>query len=127
MKTRIKQLNPFDHQPRAVACIANEVDYLGDGEVMIRYPMLEIGKKYHLAETSIEVTGSFVWLTEFPAKQFHADVFEELEPYDPGILHSEYEKWLLERLEEGVREAEEGKTIPAEEAFAELERRLRYK
>ena len=110
-----KKVNVFEPSKRKVRCIANEHDYLGDGTI-IREDELEVGRQYTFVKGEAMPYGSMVHLEELPCKYgYQAYLFEELQPYDEGVLVSNYKAWLREKLDEAETDRKEGRVYSMEE------------
>ena len=85
MKNTTKIVNVFNHKQRKIRCIANELDYLGDG-TMFKWDCLEIGREYTIKSCGADAIGLMVHLKEIPEDDhgygFHSCLFEELKEYD---------------------------------------------
>lgn len=117
---KTKVVDVFNRTSRKIKCIANEMDYLGDGSIW-KEEKLVVRELYTLIETSKEAYGSVVYIKEVPSTMgIQASLFEELEEYDEDILKVKAENWLEQKLGEAEQDVADGKVCPAEEVFARL-------
>ena len=117
---KTKMVDVFNNTSRKIKCIANEMDYLGDGSIW-KEEKLVVRELYTLIEASKEAYGSVVYIKEVPSTMgIQASLFEELEEYDEDILKEKAENWLEQKLGEAEQDVADGKVYPAEEVFARL-------
>lgn len=110
-----KKINVFEPSKRKILCISNEHDYLGDGTI-IREEELEVGRQYTFVKGEVKPYGSMAHLEELPCKYgYQSYLFEELQPYDEGILEEKYKAWLREKLDEAEIDRKERRGYSMEE------------
>jgi len=95
-----KEINIFDRRKRAVKCITNKFDYLGDGELFYE-DKLEVGKIYTMIDGKREVFGYMVFLEEIASNcGFQSCLFEEMDEYDDSLLIRNEMQWIADCLKE---------------------------
>lgn len=95
-----KEINIFNKKKRAIRCIANEFDYLGDGE-LFHEDMLEVGKIYTMVDGKREVFGHMVFIAEVDSNcGFQSCLFEEINEYDDSLLIRNEMQWIADCLKE---------------------------
>ena len=80
-----KKINVYNKRKRAIKCITNKFDYLGDGELFYEDRM-EVGKIYTMIEEISSDCG------------FQSCLFEEMDEYDESILINNETQWIANKL-----------------------------
>lgn len=81
-----KKINVYNKRKRAIKCITNKFDYLGDGELFYE-DRLEVGKIYTMIDGKRKVFGHMVFIEEISSDcGFQSCLFEEMDEYDEWIV-----------------------------------------
>lgn len=93
-----KKTNVYNKRKRAIKCITNTFDYLGDGELFYE-DRLEVGKIYTMIDGKRKVFGHMVFIEEiFSDCGFQSCLFEEMDEYDESILINNETQWIANKL-----------------------------
>lgn len=93
-----KEIEVYNKRKRAIKCITNKFDYLGDGELFYE-DRLEVGKIYTMIDGKREVFGHMVFIEEISsACGFQSSLFEEMDEYDESILINNETQWIANKL-----------------------------
>ena len=94
-----KEINVYNKRKRAIKCITNKFDYLGDGEQFYEDRM-EVGKIYTMIDGKRKVFGHMVFIEEISSDcGFQSCLFEEMDEYDESILIDNETQWIANKLE----------------------------
>ena len=87
-----KKINVYNKRKRAIKCITNKFDYLGEDR-------LEVGKIYTMIDCKRKVFGHMVFIEEISSDcGFQSCLFEEMDEYDESILINNEIQWIANKL-----------------------------
>ena len=93
-----KKINVYNKRKRAIKCITNTFDYLGDGELFYE-DRLEVCKIYTMIDGKRKVFGHMVFIEEISSDcGFQSCLFEEMDEYDESILINNETQWIANKL-----------------------------
>ena len=102
-----KMIDVFNQNKRQIRCVANEHDYLGNGQ-LVHEDDLEVNKLYTMMRGEVMSYGSMVHLLEIPSEYgFQSYLFEELISYEDKQLKKKYSEWLKNALDEAEKDIQE--------------------